>query len=228
MQKVIQTKGLARRFGSRWAYARIDFEVLQGERFLLLGANGSGKTTLLRTLATLLTPSLGAFQLFESARHPSAHRSKIGYLSHHTGLYEDISVQENLRIFGSFMGLSLFDDEIDFHVARVGLDHRTDPIRSYSAGMRKRASIAVALLKKPDLLLLDEPFAALDPRGVEDMCNVISSLEATVVIASHQVQRAGELCDKAMLLEEGQIRWKGNSVDGWDAYQRSVLDLTRE
>ena len=228
MQKVVQTKDLARRFGSRWAYARIEFEVLKGERFLLLGANGSGKTTLLRTLATLLTPSLGTLQLFESSQHPSVYRSKIGYLSHHTGLYEDISVQENLRIFGSFMGLSLSDDEIDFHVARVGLDHRMDPIRSYSAGMRKRASIAVALLKKPELLLLDEPFAALDPRGVEDICDLISSLEATVVIASHQVQRAGELCDKAMLLEEGQIRWKGDSVDGWDAYQRSIQVLTRE
>ena len=63
---------------------------------------------------------------------------------------------------------------------------------------------------------------------MEDICNLIASLNATVVIASHQVQRAGELCDKAMLLEEGQIRWKGKSTDGWDAYQRSIQDLTRE
>jgi ABC-type multidrug transport system ATPase subunit len=77
-------------------------------------------------------------------------------------------------------------------------------------------------------LLLDEPFAALDPRGVEDICDLISSLDATVVIASHQVQRAGELCNKAMLLEEGQIRWKGDSVDGWGAYQRSIQDFVRE
>ena len=228
MQKVIQTKGLARRFGSRWAYARIEFEVCKGERFLLLGANGSGKTTLLRTLATLLSPSLGEFQLFESAEHPSVHRHRIGYLSHQTGLYEDISVQENLTIFGRFMGLSLTPQDIEFHVAQVGLDHRDDPIHSYSAGMRKRASIAVTLLKKPDLLLLDEPFAALDPRGVEDICSLIADLDATVVLASHQVQRAGDLCDKAMLLEEGQIRWKGNAANGWEAYQRSIQDLSRE
>ena len=88
---------------------------------------------------------MGTLQLFESSHHPSVHRSKIGYLSHHTGLYEDISVQ-NLRIFGSFMGLSLSDDEIHFHVDRVGLDHRTTRYTFYSTGMRKRASIAVALL----------------------------------------------------------------------------------
>ena len=80
----------------------------------------------------------------------------------------------------------------------------------------------MALLKKPDLLLLDEPFAALDPRGVEDICNLISQLNTTVVITSHQVQRAGELCDRAILLEQGQVRWKGKGSDGWNAYQRSI------
>lgn len=227
MQHVVQTRDLAKRFGARWAYARISIEIVEGEKFLLLGANGSGKTTLLRTLSTLLTPSLGTLELFGSQEHPSTHRHRIGYLSHHTGLYEDISVHENLKIFGRFMGLSLEQDEIAFHVDRVGLDQRLDPIRSYSAGMRKRASIAVALLKQPDLLLLDEPFAALDPRGVQDICNLISGLKATVVIASHQVQRAGELCDTGILLEQGQIRWKGNASEGWNAYQRSIRKLSQ-
>ena len=224
--KVVQTEGLAKRFGSRWAYARIGLDIEKGEKFLLLGANGSGKTTLLRTLATLISPSLGEMQLFGTSEPPSIHRHRIGYLSHQTGLYEDISVHENLSIFGRFMGISLSEEEIEFHVNRVGLDQRSDPICSYSAGMRKRASIAVTLLKKPELLLFDEPFAALDPRGVEDICTLISSLDATVIIASHQVQRAGELCDRALLLEQGQIRWQGDASQGWTAYQRSVREMS--
>ena len=169
MQKVIQTKGLARRFGSRWAYARIDFEVLQGERFLLLGANGSGKTTLLRTLATLLTPSMGTLQLFESSHHPSVHRSKIGYLSHHTGLYEDISFKKTYEYLDPLWDCrSLMMRYIFTLTALVWIIVLTRYV-PIQVGMRKRASIAVALLKKPDLLLLDEPFAALDPRGVEDI-----------------------------------------------------------
>ena len=101
---IIEAKSLARRFQRRWAYAHIDLSLEQGERLLLIGANGSGKTTLLRSFATLLPPSKGELLLFgHHVKNPQAIRHRIGLVSHHSGLYTDLSAMENLKVYSSLM-----------------------------------------------------------------------------------------------------------------------------
>ena len=205
MSTIISTQNLSRRFGNRWAYARIDLELQEGERLLLIGANGSGKTTLLRSLATLLPQSLGTMEIF--GRDPNKEkdfiRSKIGWLSHRTGFYEDLSAVENLMIFASLFGKKTTKREAEKLVEEVGLELSSKPVKAYSAGMRKRASVALLRLKEPELILLDEPFSALDPQGVDDIALLFESMSATQIIVSHQVERASVLCSRCILLEEG-------------------------
>jgi heme exporter protein A len=216
---VVQTKNLSRRFGQRWAYARIDLELAQGDRLLLIGANGSGKTTLLRTLATLLPASQGELRLFGETE-VAQQRGRIGFLSHSTGLYEDLSAEQNLLIFSKLFGRPLTSGEAKKRIEQLGLEYRHDPIRSYSAGMRKRAALAVLLTKEPELVLLDEPFSALDPQGIADLSELISSLTATVIITSHQVQQAAAISRRSVLLQNGQIRWEGAAAQAWTAWER--------
>jgi heme exporter protein A len=227
---VVYTNNLSRRFGRRWAYARVDLTLEAGEKLLLIGANGSGKTTLLRTLSTLLTPTLGELQLFgktiRSSHDVEQVRRRIGLLSHNTGLYEDLSISENLRVFARLFGASEERAFLRTHIEAVGLDDRSEPIRTYSAGMRKRASVALLRLKDPDLILLDEPFSALDPTGIDEIAALLTDLPATQILVSHQVERAAQLCDRCMLLESGLTRWEGPASKAWDAWRKSQQDVS--
>ena len=227
---VVHTNNLSRRFGRRWAYARVDLTLNAGEKLLLIGANGSGKTTLLRTLSTLLSPTLGDLQLFgkpvRTNHEVELVRRRIGLLSHNTGLYEDLSISENLRVFARLFGVSAERQELRSHIEAVGLDDRPEPIRTYSAGMRKRASVALLRLKKPDLILLDEPFSALDPTGIDEIAGLLMELPATQILVSHQVERAAQLCDRCMLLESGLVRWEGPATKAWDAWRKSQQDAS--
>ena len=205
---------LSRRFGQRWAFARVSLEIQPGERVLLVGGNGSGKTTLLRVCATILRPSHGTVRLFglDPARSATAVRRRLALLSHHAGLYEDLDARDNLRILARLGGWPA--DDLDARIAQVGLEPgRTDPLRAYSAGMRKRLQLAAMLLQDPDLVLLDEPFAALDPRGCDEVAELISGLSAAVVIASHQLRRAAAICHRGLLLGDGVPRWRGPAAD---------------
>jgi len=211
---VVHASGLSRRFGRRWAFARVDLTIQAGERWLLVGGNGSGKTTLLRVISTILRPSLGELSLFGQSTkgRPTTARRRLALLSHHAGLYEDLDSFDNLRILARLGGND--PREIPSLLERVGLDPtRADPLRAYSAGMRKRLQLAAMLLQKPDLVLLDEPFAALDPKGCDQVARIITELPGAVVVASHQLRRAASICDKALLLGDGVPRWRGPAAD---------------
>lgn len=206
---VVEAVDLARRFGGRWAFARVDLRLQPGERVLVFGANGSGKTTLLRTLATLLRPSHGALRLFgqdPAAPGGDAVRRRVGFLSHQPGLYEDLSGADNLRVFARLAGRPV-DAPALLH--RVGLEDRPEPIRAWSAGMRKRLQIAALLGQAPELILVDEPFTALDPEGVHQVVGLLAALPGTLVLSTHNLARAAALCDRALLLHAGVPRWAG-------------------
>lgn len=227
---VVKASNLSRRFGRRWAYARVDLHLEAGEKVLLIGANGSGKTTLLRTFSTLLSPSLGTLELFgqrvDSGQNLDAVRRRIGMLSHQTGLYEDLSIVDNLKVFAKLFGKPTDTASLTSHIEAVGLDGRSEPIRTYSAGMRKRASVALLRLKDPDLILLDEPFSALDPTGIDEIATLLNELPATQILVSHQVERAAQLCDRCVLLESGLIRWQGPANKAWDAWRKAQQDAS--
>ena len=217
---VIEAEQLCRRFGRRWAFARVDLQVEAGARLLVVGANGSGKTTLLRVLGTVLRPSQGKLRLFgtDPAQDPMAGRRRLALLSHHSGLYEDLSARDNLGVIARLGGHGAHDAAA--LLAQVGLDDRPDPIRAFSAGMRKRLQVATLLLQRPELVLLDEPFAALDPAGVDDVAALLRGLGATLVVTSHRIAKAAKLCDRAILLADGLPRWTGpahDAVRAWSA-----------
>lgn len=222
---VVHATDLSRRFGTRWALARVALDIPQGERFLIVGANGSGKTTLLRTLSTVLAPTLGELRLFglDPMENRVAVRSKLALLSHLPQVYQDLSAAENLRVFNRLLGI---DPPVEPLLERVGLEVRPEPVRTYSAGMRKRLSFARLLAQKPELALIDEPYGQLDPQGfgfVDDLLRELTDIGVTVVVASHHVDRARLICDRAMLLHQGQVRWTGPAVDvdrAWTALHK--------
>ncbi|MCB9777049.1 MAG: ABC transporter ATP-binding protein [Alphaproteobacteria bacterium] len=215
---VVQARGLSRRFGRRWALARLDLTVHAGERLLVVGANGSGKSTLLTLLSTLLAPTEGQLSLFglDPVRDRARVRARIGMVRHAHGLYEDLSARDNLVVRARLLGRPV---DVAGLLATVGLDDRVEPLRSYSAGMRKRLQLACVRLEMPDLVLLDEPFSALDPAGCADVAALVGELPGTVLIASHQVDRAAAICTRAILLDGGQLRWSGPADQAWRAWK---------
>lgn len=211
----IEVRGLARRFGNRWAVAGVQFDVAAGSGLMVTGANGSGKTTLLRVLSTALRPNAGTVQVGgrDVWSNRAAIRQEIALVSHATRLYEDLSAADNLRAWASLGGFSV---DIDAALRETGLDPRPEPIRTYSAGMRRRLALALALSKRPRVVLLDEPFAALDPGGREMVASVVRRLKAesvTLVIATHLPDLTRPHCDRAIHLEQGRIRWAGVAAD---------------
>lgn len=223
-EPVVRARDLGRRFGGRWALGRVDLDLLQGERLLLMGRNGGGKTTLLRLFSTLLAPSRGTVAIFglDPAREAYRIRRRLALLAHLPFLYEDLSGPDNLRVVARLVGRA--DDPAPW-LARVGLDPRPDPVRTWSAGMRKRLSFARLLLQEPELALIDEPYGQLDPDGhawVDGLLKEMASAGTTVIVASHLVDRASALCQRALLLHDGLPRWSGPSDQApraWTCFQ---------
>jgi heme exporter protein A len=206
-------RGLARRFGPRWAVAGVDLDVPSGGALMVLGANGSGKTTLLRCLATALAPHAGDVWW---RRRPlwadrAALRPDVVLLTHATRLYEDLSARDNLLVWARLAGMTGLDPRAALD--RVGIPaDRTEPVRTFSAGMKRRVALARALLRTPSLFLLDEPLAALDPPGRALIGEVVAEQRArgvTIVLASHHPETTGPWCDAAVRLERGRVVWSG-------------------
>ncbi len=212
----VQTRQLARRFGSRWALAGIDLEIPAGSACMLTGANGSGKTTLLRCIATALSAHHGELRIFgiDPTSAPHEARQHISLISHATRLYEDLGPRDNLRTWASLAGVVV---EVDKLLDDVGLPAVAEnPVRTFSAGMRRRLAFAVGLLLPRPLLLLDEPFSALDPQGrtlIKGRLDRAKAAGSTLVIATHLPKVAASLCDHAIHLENGRVVWRGSPAD---------------
>lgn len=213
----LQVDGLARRFGRRWAVAHVDLDVRPGQALLLTGPNGSGKTTLLRCLSTAIKAHQGQIRLDGQPLWESRGtlRAQIGYLAHLHRIYEDLSGRENLEAWARLGGYDR--SRVPDLLRRVELDPtRRDPAKTYSAGMRRRLALAITLLKQPRLMLLDEPFASLDPPGRLLLGGVIQELRqtgCTVVMASHLPREAQPYTTEAIHLEAGQITWRGTPAE---------------
>ncbi len=224
-EPAIRAEGLGRRYGRRWSLAHVELSVDVGDCMLVVGANGSGKTTLLRMLSTLSSPSAGRLEIFglPLPDEVTAVRRRVALLSHHLAIYEDLSAVENLKVLARLVGCP---PQAEAWLEAVGLVPRPDPVRNYSAGMRKRLAFARLLVQEPDLALIDEPYGQLDPEGFSLTETLIDGLRArgvTLVIASHLVERASRYCDRALLLDGGLPRWAGPAVDitrAWSVLHR--------
>jgi len=208
---VIDAVDLSRRYGTRWALAKVSLKLEAGESLLLTGHNGSGKTTLLRVLAGAVPASTGRATLFglDLATQRAAIRERVGLLTHSSYLYEDLSASENLMVPARLLGVVDPVARVLQLLAQVGLEGRArDSVRQFSAGMRKRLSIARLLLKEPPLALFDEPFGELDPGGIEQMETLIRDLQrrgATVVLATHLIEQGQSLCARRLHLSGGRL-----------------------
>jgi heme exporter protein A len=207
----VELRGLVRRFGERTALHGLTVSLPQGATLAVLGRNGAGKSTLLRILATLLRPHGGeATVLGESLpRRAFAVRSRIGYIGHDPLLYRDLSARENLRYHAQLHGVA--PGRVEGVLEAVGLRGRAEePVRSLSAGMVQRVAVCRAVLHDPELLLLDEPRASLDPgasRLVEDMIGRPSGV--TRVITSHDPLQALAEADLVLGLRDGRVELVG-------------------
>jgi heme exporter protein A len=183
----IELEGLTRRFGDREALADVTLSLEAGRTLVIFGPNGAGKTTLLRVLATLLRPHAGTARVLGHALPGEgwAIRGRIGLLGHASLLYRDLTARENLRFHARLHGAPA--DRVETLLDAVGLKARADdPVHTYSRGMVQRAAVARAVLHDPELLLLDEPTANLDPHAAELVEPLIgASSGRTRVLTSH-------------------------------------------
>jgi heme exporter protein A len=206
----LEIRDVSKRFGARWAVARLNFTLPAGTSLLLTGHNGSGKTTLLRMIGTASFPTAGDICVFgrETREHRQSLRREVALLSHASFLYEDLTAEQNLLLLARLVELPDAQAKVCAMLDKVGLSRRSDsPARQFSAGMRKRLAIARLLLKTPKLALLDEPFGELDPAGILQMEGFIQELAqsgTTIVLATHLIEQGLRLTQQRLHLENGR------------------------
>jgi len=202
----LQLEGLARHYGEREALVDVSLSLPEGQTLVVFGANGAGKTTLLRVLATLLRPHRGSVRVFGS-RLPEeawAVRGRIGLLAHEPLLYRELTARENLRLQARLHGVGFA--RVEELLQLVHMDGRSqEPLRTLSRGMVQRVAVARAVLHDPQLLLLDEPHAHLDPAAVETLDALIGApCGRTRVICSHDAGAGLAEADLVLGLRAGR------------------------
>jgi len=196
-------------YGDFPALREVSFSVSGGVCLALLGRNGAGKTTLLRLLAGLARPARGSVTILGRSPREAAARARLGVLGHGIAVYDELSALENLTLFGRLYGLAQPGRAALEWLERIGLAHVRDSlVREFSRGMRQRLALARALLHSPDVLILDEPFTALDDRAVgliQDLLGQALAAGRTIVMSTHQLREALELATHVALLVRGRL-----------------------
>jgi ABC-2 type transport system ATP-binding protein len=216
-RSTIVTENLVKRFGEFTAVDEVSFVVHPGEIFGFLGPNGSGKTTTIRMMLGLLTPTSGNIEVLgvPVLEQPEAIRGRVGYMSQRFSLYNDLTVLQNLRFYGTAYGLSNkeLNQQIDRALQMAGLEGREN-VRTHelSGGWRQRLALGAAILHEPEVLFLDEPTAGVDPLSRRDFWELLYQLVAegvTVFVTTHYMDEA-EHCHRLALLQRGQIIASGS------------------
>jgi ABC-2 type transport system ATP-binding protein len=211
---MITTHGLTKRFGSRLVVDSVDLDVRAGDIYGFLGANGSGKTTTVRILLGLVLATSGEARLFDQLMPKASARvlPRVGTLVETPAAYNHLSGRANLALFdatGPSGDRRSRDACITEALSRVGLaDIDRRPVKAYSLGMRQRLGLAFALLRTPELLVLDEPTNGLDPQGIREIRDLLLELHAggaTIFLSSHLLAEVEQLCTRVGVLDRGRL-----------------------
>lgn len=222
MSPTIVTDGLTKRYGDTVAVDSLDLVIERGEVYGLLGPNGAGKTTTILMLLGLSEPTGGRVSVlgFDPAREPLEVKQRVGYLPDSVGFYESLTGRENLDYAARLNRLAprVAVERIESVLAEVGLSERADdPVGAYSRGMRQRLGVAGAMVKNPDVLILDEPTVSIDPEGVADMLALIRRLPdqqgVTVLLSSHLLQQVEAVCDRVGIFVAGRLVAQGSTQE---------------
>jgi ABC-2 type transport system ATP-binding protein len=213
----IDVRGLSKHYGGRAVVDRIDLQVPRGQICGFLGPNGSGKTTTIRMLCGLLRPDAGSGTClgFDVLREAAAIKRQVGYMTQRFGLYEDLSIRENLDFVARLFELPERRSAVDGALQRLGLAARQRQLAgTLSGGWKQRLALAACLLHRPQLLLLDEPTAGVDPqarRGFWDQIHQLASEGITVLVSTHYMDEA-QRCDALCYLAYGHVLAQGTAA----------------
>lgn len=218
---VIQTRGLTKRYGSFVAVDHLDLTVRRGEVFGLLGPNGAGKTTTILMLLGLTDPSDGEVRVLglDPSRQPLSVKARVGYLPDQIGFYDDLTARENLNYIARLNGLRRDEARvrIDAALAQMGLHDVADRrVATYSRGMRQRLGVAEVLIKRPQLIIMDEPTLGLDPEAAREFLQTILALKEqgiTIMLSSHLLHQVQAVCDRVGLFYRGKLALEGTVPD---------------
>lgn len=210
---VISTQSLTKRFGAFTAVRGITFSVERGEIFGFLGANGAGKTTAMRMLCGLSRPTSGTAVVagYDVSRHPEAVKRNIGYMSQKFSLYEDLTVRENLRLFGGIYGMRRADIRLktDELLHDLALTREADSlVGALPLGWKQKLAFSVAIFHTPQVVFLDEPTGGVDPvtrRQFWERIYAAAERGITVFVTTHYMDEA-EYCDRVSIMVDGEIR----------------------
>ncbi|UCH88859.1 MAG: ABC transporter ATP-binding protein [Thermoplasmata archaeon] len=215
---IIQTKNLSKHFGTVKAVNNLNLTIQEGEIYGLLGPNGCGKTTTIKMLCGLLKPTSGSATVFEFDSMSRKFQQDIGYMPQETALYPDLTVHDNLTIFGKIFGLSNSElarnekELLDF----INLHEKRDvPITDLSGGMRHRVSLICSMIHKPKILFLDEPTVGVDPElrlNFWKNFNELGKTGTTIIITTHYMDEASH-CTKIGLMRSGDLITEGTPAD---------------
>jgi ABC-2 type transport system ATP-binding protein len=201
----MRADSISKRYGTRDALRSVSFEVADGEKIAIIGPNGAGKTTLLQILAGALRPTSGAVSL---------EPRQAGWVPQQPALYSKLSVAENLRLFARLEKVPDVDGTVGRMLEQTALGDRAgDEVGRLSGGNRQRVNIAIGMLGEPEVLLLDEPSASLDPRQRERLWVFLAELGTTVVFSTHDVGEAERYADRLLVLADGELLFTGTPAE---------------
>lgn len=230
-QSVVHARGLRKEFGALVAVEGLDLDIARGEVFGLLGPNGSGKTTTIRMLCGLVVPTAGFAIVagFDVGRESERVRRRIGYMSQRYGLYDDLTVSENLRFYSRVYGLVGDDREerLAQHIRDLDLGARLNQLAgTLSGGWKQRLALACATAHKPDLVFLDEPTAGVDPAARRTFWEIIYALAergTTIIVTTHYMDEA-ERCQRLAFLSRGHLIAEGTPASVTEQFGATSIE----
>lgn len=215
---LIEVRGVNKKYRGRKALKDITFDVREGEVLGIIGPNGAGKTTLISLLATINRPESGSIHIsgVDILKDPGKIRASLGYVPQENALYPMLTAYENLDFWAGIYGVDkkVKKEKIDFVLRLLRLeDRKDDKVRTFSGGMKKRLNIAASLLHDPGILIMDEPTAGVDILSRVTIADLILELKKsgrTIIITSHHVDDLEDICDRIIVLREGNLLYSGS------------------